>query len=346
MKQSIPSRQKPGSMPWLLQQIPPDLQGDRPVTARENLRRVFAGEKPYWIPVWNIDNQHVYPDVVWEHPPYDADGFDWFGTDWVMVEVAGGQMPRTGTRVISDFRKWKEEVKFPDLSKIDWAADAEIQTARYDPDRMHVFHTAEGLFERLHELMPFDETLMAFYDEPELLHDWFNAMARYKIELLGYVFRYYDPVDYIVYADDWGTQRAGFFSNKMFRETLMPHTKEIFDFVHESERFVELHSCGLTQQYIEEIIEMGCDAWTPQTNNDLDMLTEKYGRNITLTVPIEGIETAENANEARRLVRAFVDKYAPRGRIIAGKIGEASQEIQDAAYDELYEYSSSYYAKA
>jgi hypothetical protein len=340
----LPSRQKYGSMPWLLQQPPPPLVGDRPATAKENLRRVFAGEKPFWMPVWNVDCQNVYPDVVWEHPPYDEDGLDWFGTDWVMVEVAGGQMPRTGTRVISDFRKWKEEVKFPDLSKADWAGDAALQTQRYDPDRLHVFHTAEGLFERLHELMPFDETLMAFYDEPELLQDWFDAMVAYKIELLGYVFEYYDPVDFIVYGDDWGTQRAGFFSNEMFRATLMPNTKRIWDWVHEQGKFVELHSCGLTQQYIDEIVEMGCDAWTPQANNDFDMLTGKYGNAITLTVPMKGVETAGSPEEARRLVRAFVDKYAPRGRIVAGKLFAAPDEIRDAAYEELYYYSSEYYA--
>jgi hypothetical protein len=332
-------------MGWLFQQAPPDLLGDRPITAKENLRRVFTGEKPCWIPVWNLDNQGVWPDAVWEYPPYGEDGMDWFGTEWAMVEVAGGQMPKTGTRVISDFRKWQEEVKFPDLSAIDWAEDAKRQTARYNPNRMHTFHAAEGIFERLHELMPFDETLMAFYDEPALLHEWCGAMVRYKIDLFGHVFKYYDPIDYVIYGDDWGTQRAGFFSNEMFREFLMPHTKKIWDYVHSQGKFVELHSCGLTQQYIEEIVEMGCDAWTPQTNNDLDMLTQDYGERIALTIPIDGIETAATVAEARQLVRAFVDKYAPRGRIVAGGIWEASEDIKTAAYRELYEYSSIFYAR-
>jgi predicted aconitase with swiveling domain len=344
-RKNIPSRQKTGSMAWLFQQAPPDLPGERPITAKENLRRVFTGEKPCWIPVWGIDNQGVWPDVVLEHPPYDGDGLDWFGAEWVMVEVAGGLTPKPGTRVISDFKKWKEEVKFPDLSKVDWEEDAKLQTARYDPDRMHTFHALEGLFERLHELMPFEETLFAFYDEPALLHEWFDAMVRYKIELFGKVFKYYDPIDSIIYGDDWGTQRSGFFSNEMFRETLMPHTKEIWDYVHAEGKFVELHSCGLTQQYIGEIIEMGCDAWTPQTNNDLDMLTRDYGERIALTVPIDGVETAATTAEARRLVRVFVDKYAPRGRIVAGGIWGAPEEITAAVYEELYEYSAAFYAR-
>ena len=50
-------------------------------------------------------------------------------------------------------------------------------------------------------------------------------MVDYKKRLLGNIFKYYDPIDYIIYGDDWGTQRSGFFSNEMYREFLMPYTK-------------------------------------------------------------------------------------------------------------------------
>ena len=36
---------------------------------------------------------------------------------------------------------------------------------------------------RLHEMMPFDESLLAFYEEPELLEEFFQKMADYKIEV-------------------------------------------------------------------------------------------------------------------------------------------------------------------
>jgi uroporphyrinogen-III decarboxylase len=193
--------------------------------------------------------------------------------------------------------------------------------------------------------MPFDDALAAFYDEPESLQDFFEGVADFKIELLKKVFSYYDPIDYIIYGDDWGTQRAGFFSNQMFRETIMPPTKRIWDFVHSTGRFIELHSCGLTQQYIEEIIEMGADAWTPQEINDFDMLTEKYGKQIAITVPIRGVDTAQNEDEAREAVRAFVDKYAPRGKLIATVPFNQNFALTAAAGDELYRYSSAYYAK-
>jgi len=340
-----PSRQPEGSFPWLLQQVPQSL-GPRPITPKENQRLVYEGKIPMWMPVGLKDNQYCWPDVIEEHPAYERDGMDWWGTEWVWVEVAGGMMVKPDYVTVHDITKWREEISVPDLSKVDFEDDARIQTARYDNDRMHAFFLAEGLFERLHEILRFEEALLAFIEEPEAVQDFYTAVADFKIELLGKVFKYYDPVDYIVYSDDWGTQRAGFLSNEMFREAIMPQTKRIWDFVHSQGKFIELHSCGLTQQYIEEILEMGCDAWTPQPINDFDMLTEKYGDKITLGIPVPGIPEAKTEDEARELVRAFVDKYAPKGRVIAQMFpGNPDPAIADAAHDELYKYSSSFYAK-
>jgi hypothetical protein len=328
----------------MLQQVPAPL-GQRPVTPRENQRLVYTGGIPYWTPVWLQDNQYCWPDVVLEHPMYEQDGFDWWGAEWVDVKVAGGMMIKPGTVRLHNLAQWRTEMPPPDLEKVNWEEDAALQTARYDPDRMHVFHCPEGLFERLHESMPFDDALAAFYDEPEALRDFFDGVADFKIELLKKVFTHYDPIDYIIYGDDWGTQRSGFFSNQMFRDMIMPPTKRIWDYVHSTGRFIELHSCGLTQQYIEEIIEMGADAWTPQEINDFDMLTEKYGRKIAVTVPVRGVDTAQNEEEARQLVRDYVDKYAPRGKLIATIPFNQNFAITAAAGDELYKYSSAYYAK-
>jgi len=341
-----PSRQPVGTFPYFRQQPPQPLYpGNRPITARENLLRVFRGEKPCWIPVYFEDSQYCWPDVMEEHPMYEVDGYDWFGTQWVTEPMIMGQMPKPGTRVITDITKWQEQVKFPDLSAVDWEEDAKLQTSRYDPDRAHVLHVPEGIFERLHELMPMDETMLAMYEEPEHVHSFFKAMVPYKIELMDIIFKHYAPVEYVIWGDDWGTQRAGFFSNEMFREFIMPYTIECWDWVHKQGKFVELHSCGLTEQYIEEFVEMGVDAWTPQAINDLDNLTKNYAEKIVFTVWLPEIAQAKSEKEARELIRKFVDKYAPRGKIVAGPIGHEDTEIKRAALHELYNYSSEFYAK-
>ncbi|MDR0862912.1 MAG: methyltransferase [Oscillospiraceae bacterium] len=341
-----PSRQPVGTYPFMMQQPPRPLFPDnRPITARENLLRVFKGEKPSWIPIWLTDNQVVWPDIYAEHAPLEGTGFDWWGQHWTYVEGINGQMPTPGYRVITDITKWRDQVKFPNFDGMPWDADVAIQTARYDPDRPICFHCVEGIFERLHEMMPMDETLVAMYEEPEEVMAFFDAMRDYKIRFLKLIFEKYAPVDYVIYGDDWGHQRSGFFSNEMFREFIMPVTQPIWDYVHEQGKFVELHSCGLTQQYIKEFAEMGLDAWTPQDVNDFDMLTRDYAEKIAITVPIEGIADATDEKEARELVRKYVDKYAPRGKLVAGSISHPNPDVQNAVLRELYEYSSEFYAK-
>jgi len=338
------SRQRYGSFSWLCQQTPPPMP-PRPVTARENLKRVYEGEIPYWMPIWMYDNQWIWPDVILEHPMYEADGKDWFGVEWVWVEAVQGSMVKPGTRLLSEFSKWREELRFPDLEAVDWAGDAAYQKEVYDPDRLHVFHSAEGCFERLHEVIPFDEALTALVEEPEEVQAFFTAVADYKIKVFEKLFTYYEPIDTIIYGDDWGTQRAGFFSNEMFKELIKPQAKRIVQYLRSRGKYVELHSCGLTQQYIEDIIDMGFTAWTPQAINDFDMLTEKYGRKMTFTVPVPGLDKPGiTPDEARGAVREFVDKFAPRGRVVASVMVK-DPAVKEAAYDELYTYSSAYYSR-
>jgi uroporphyrinogen-III decarboxylase len=340
------SKQPFGTFPWMLQQKPrPLYPSNRPITARENLLKVFKGEKPSWIPIWLVDNQYAWPDIYAEHAPLEGTGFDWWGQHWTYVEGIAGQMPTPGYRVITDILKWRDQVKFPTLEGMPWDEDAAHTVARYDPDLAHVFHCVEGIFERLHEMMPMDETLVAMYEEPEEVLAFFEAMRDYKIDLLKIVFEKYAPIDYIIYGDDWGHQRSGFFSNDMFKEFLVPTTKPVIDFVHSQGKFAELHSCGLTQQYIKEIIEIGLDAWTPQPINDFDMLTRDYGEQIAITVPIDGVNEATDEKEVRELVRKYVDKFAPRGKLVAGSIMNQKPELTLAAMEELYNYSSEFYAK-
>lgn len=344
-----PSKQPEGTFPYFLQQPPePLFPGNRPITPKENLLRIFKGEKPLWMPVYLVDTQYCWPDVIAEHALYESDGPDWFGQEWVFVPVAGGAMPKPGTRVITDITKWQEEVTFPDLDAVAWEEDSKLQTARYDPERAHIFHCTEGLFERLHELMPMDETFIAMYEEPEAVHAFFAAMVPYKIDLLTRVFKHYDPIDYVIYGDDWGEQLKGFFSNDMFREFIMPYTKKIIEFIHSTGRYVELHSCGKNQQYIEEFIEMGLDAWYPQNINDLDMLTEKYGDKMSFAVDV-GKENDMPTSEAevRQLIRQFVDTYAPRGgKVVASFRYFQDEALKKVAFEEMYNYSSAFYAKS
>ena len=169
-------------------------------------------------------------------------------------------------------------------------------------------------------------------------------MSDYKIESCTKIFENYGRVDGVLYHDDWGAEKAGFFSNDMFEEQIMPQTKRLLDFLHKEGKFIELHSCGRNMQYVPLMIEMGIDHWTPQWRcNDLDFLYDTYGDKMTFTIPLFLPEKADE-NEIRKMVRDYVDRYGEKGRTIAWIMTDDPAQEKTAA-DELYNYSLEYYNK-
>ena len=337
--------QKEGTFPWLIQRPKPPIE-KRVIGVRENYMRCVTGNKPYWMPAYSYESATIWPDAIEEHPVPEVDGYDWWGVYWTMVDVAGGMITKPGTRTISEFSKWKEELEWPDLSLVDFEADGKKIQSTLDPERPHIYQCVEGIFERLHELIPFDESLLAFYEEPELLEEFFQKMADYKIELCQNVFKYYGRVDGVLYHDDWGTQRDGFFSNEMFRKQIFPATKRFLDYVKGEGKFVELHSCGKNEQYVPMMIEMGIDMWTPQPGiNDPDFLVSNYGKEMTFAFPLT-IKANWSEDETRKAVRDFVDHYGENGRVMCWlMVEDRDAEKEKAARDELYNYSLAYYNK-
>ncbi len=317
---------------------------ERPYPAYENYRRSLKGEQPYWIPFRSIEVETVWPDAIEEHPVPEVDGFDWWGVDWVMEPNVGGMITRPGTRTISDFANWKEELEWPDISGVDFETDGKKLSANYDPNRYHQYECVEGMFERLHELIPFDESLLAFYEEPELLEEFFAKMIDYKIETTEKLLKYYGRVDGVCYHDDWGTEKAGFFSNEMFREQIMPQTKRYIDFLHANGLPVELHSCGRNTQYVPEMIEMGIDAWMPQYRcNDIDYLFDTYGDKMSFTVPLN-IPANAGDDEIREIIKAYVERYGVHGNVVCSAMIRDKEKKAFVA-EELFKISFEYYNK-
>ena len=334
---------KEGTIPAIFQSAKPPIEG-RPHPVIDNYIRTVKGEKPWWMPVWTYEASIVWPDALEEHPVPEVEGLDWWGILWKDVPNAGALMPISGSGTVTDFENWKEEVVWPDLSEVDFKADGIKIQKNLDPDRPHIYACTEGLFERLHDLIPFDDALLTFYDDPELLEEFFERMADYKIECCKKVFENYGRIDGVLYYDDWGTERAGFFSNDMFREQIMPQTKRVFDYIKEQGKFIELHSCGRNMQYVPMMIEMGVDMWSPQARaNDMDFLYDTYGEQMTWTIPLD-LSQIHDAEKAVESVHRFVDRYGETGRVLADIISPDA-EILALAREELFRYSYDKYNK-
>ena len=216
--------------------------------------------------------------------PYGGDGVDWFGVHWRYEESSGAPMVDPAyPPIMDDITCWREKVKFPDLSKVDFkaAAQADLNGPLYDPDKLNQVTILQGPFERLLSLMPTEEALCSLLEEPEACSDFFNAMADYKIELIDRMAEAY-PIDLIDLHDDWGTQISSFMSVDTWKELLSGPMGRIAKHCKDKGIHVQMHSCGKIEAIVPYMVEAGIEHWSScQGMNDIKSLVHKYGDRMT-----------------------------------------------------------------
>jgi len=332
---------------------------DYPISAIENFRRAASRDKPLWVPNSLTDIQSFFTrgplfgeqsGVVYARDLKDGDRYiDWFGGDWTWVVQAGGPMHTPGTHVLDDITKWESEVKFPNLSSLDWKTQADdFMQNRYDPEKAMCVNIGPGCTERLVTIMGgYGEAMLALAMEPDAVSAFFNAYADFFISVIDRLYVLF-PVDMVIMHDDWGTELDTFFSAKMMEELVFEPTRRIVQHVKSKGGFFELHSCGNITRFVPYMIDIGIDFMQLQRRSvNIPKLKKDFGDKIGVDVStLEGLETGGTPPSAEQYLEALrnnVDIYAKSGGYITStmRAGEP-KDIWDAVF-ELYCYSREYY---
>ena len=218
------------------------------------------------------------PAAYEERPPFVQAGIDWFGVEWIREENVGAICPNPmGKRVLDDIEDWKDVIRFPDLDAWDW--DEKIKRDQEFLDNLDRENSCfcmmfvNGPFERLHMLMGFEEALVSLLTNPEDVQEFTHEFITWKMKLMDYVKKYYNP-DVLMFHDDWGAQNGMFFSPDVWREIYKPEVQRAVDHCHELGMIYEHHSCGNIEAIVPEMAEMGMDAWQGQEINNIPKLKE------------------------------------------------------------------------
>lgn len=317
-KELIPIGEAPSFMPGM----PPRPIYNTPITSKENYMMLLDKQVPFWMPGFG-DTTMMTPMIadniargfVFEAEKLDmskAGGPDMFGVDWEYVPQVGGSMVRGGSPKVPDITKWEEYITFPNIAELmDWEACAKRNKGTfYKEDKALVITILTGLFERLISFMDFENAAYALVDEDqqEGVHRLFDKLADFYDEYIGYYKKYLD-CDIISFHDDWGSQRAPFFSLATVREMILPYLKRVVDSTHKYGMKFDLHSCGKNELLVPAMIEAGVDSWSGQPMNDHEMLYEKYGDQITLGVPMKGLREDMSDEELYAAIEEFVRKH-------------------------------------
>jgi uroporphyrinogen decarboxylase len=177
-----------------------------------------------------------------------------------------------------------------------------------------------GTFERMNQLIGFENALCAFYEYPDEVHEFFEAMCEYKLKCIDLTYKYLKP-DIIHMHDDWGTNDNMFFSPEIWREFIKPIEKRLADRIHEYGMIYMHHSCGYITPIVGDLVEIGVDSWhSVQPVNDLKGLKEAYGERIVFAGAVDPQVTdrpGATEEEIRAEVRRVIDTLGKGGGLMA-----------------------------
>ena len=334
-----------GEIPGFMPGMPGTPYRNTPVTPRENMDAIFYEKKPFWIPTsmdMGMFNSMLYSKNL--SRGMGADMTDVFGIEWEWVESAGGSIVHPGSPTMDDVNDWKEFIKIPDVTAWDWAGEAKEN--KLDPRFSAQISLVNGVwFERLISFMDFVPAAMALVDDDQkdAVKELFQATTDMACKVVDMLCENYPLLDFIQIHDDWGAQKAPFFSKEIAYELFVPYMKQFTDHVHAWGRKATLHSCGHVEDRVECFIDGGFDMWEPQTMNNIKELYEKYGDKIIFGVWPDAFDAEKLSEEEQRAeARKFVDFYSQPGKpVVISFYGVWA--MTPAFSDELYRYSREKY---
>ncbi len=284
---------------------------------KENYLRVLHREIPEAIP--RAMYSWVKPACLYEHRNPDGSGFDYFGVEYVTSKESGfasGFIPKPGKFMITDITKWRDIVKIPDFSHVDWEKMAADDLKQFDRSKTLIMPDAvTGFFQGLINFMGFTEGLLACYEEPEEVKAMMEAICDYQIGVAKNIIQYYKP-DCLWLPDDICTARAPFVSKETFEELFMPYWKRYVAVYTEAGIPSQLHCCGAADILVDDFVECDFASWEAQPQNDFRGLKARHGNRMAI---IGGFDTGRlmdpsvSEEEVRETTRSFLTDLAPGG---------------------------------
>lgn len=264
-------------------------------TIRENYLGMMKGEAPDFLLQFSYGGNPYSkrpPVGVGVSPSILRDGNgnrDLWGVPFVANREAGfAPLPEPGNYILDDITKWRDVIKAPDFSDVDWEKVAKMDLDNLAKSGIDTrqsatfYHLHNGLFQSLMGMMGFVEGLCAIQEEPEEVMALFDYMSSFYEDIAKKTFKYYNPDMYLV-NDDVAAWNAPFISPTQYREMVKPFQIRESQIGRDHDLPLAMHCCGKCDMLVDDWVEFGVHYWEPpQSCNDLVSIQKKHGNNLIL----------------------------------------------------------------
>lgn len=253
--------------------------------------------------------------------------YDEWGCLWQSDDATGSDMGQVTNIPIEEWEDMENFV-FPDpkaegrFDGLEEALNEALEKGLYVQ-----LNSPQCIFERMHFLRGFENTLMDCIVEPEEIGNLAAKLADYQIGIIEEAYRLgkgrihcYDT------TDDWGTQQALMISPELFRSIFKPQYKRIFDKAHECGMDIRFHTDGKINDILPDLIELGVDIINIHQPRlvDIDEVSKVAQGKICFEVAVDIQETLPKGDKEliEKEVIELVNKWAtPDGGLIGVEYG-------------------------
>jgi hypothetical protein len=301
-------------------------------TEKDNYLTTLRGGVPEWISQYTfgpapgstkpVANHMMEPPLINQHRERGG-GSDIWGVNYVSTEsTSNALIPDNSVFILplDKLSQWRDIIKAPDFSGIDWEKLIVKQIEDSGIDRKQTAMALNlhfGYFQHLMSFMGFEDGLLAFYEEPDEVHALLDYLSDFYMSVADKVIDIYKP-DILTFMDDTAAWANPFISAAMYEEFILPHHKKWAKRGLDRGLIMAMHNCGKCESVIDMLVDMGINAWDPaQTCNDLVAVQKKYGNKLVITGGWDARDRllADDVTdeEIRQSVRDTIDKYAVGG---------------------------------
>lgn len=182
---------------------------------------------------------------------------------------------------------------------------------------------------------------------PSLLEYLMDKILEILLEMTRLLLEEVNPyVDVIVIGDDLSHQGGLTYSPEMYRKLFKPRHRAIVQFLrkHGGEAKILYHCCGAAKLLLEDLIEIGIDAYNPVQVSAMGMddtrkLKETYGRDLTFWggIDTQRVMSFGTPKDVRKEVRRRLEELGPEGGFVLAAVHNLRPEVTPENICALFE---------
>lgn len=309
-------------------------------------------------PFFGLDPLYLWANAICKGPipPFETKVFE--ETDTYIVQRHANGVVR---KSLKTGKSMDQYLDFPVKNR----ADFEAMKDRFDPDTQERYPavplsdcksrtiplaspSSVGLYMKLREWMGTENLSVAFYEQPELIHDMLDFIVDFHLRIMDKAGDNLQA-DLFTFSEDLAYKNGPLFSPRIFAEFFAPRYKQITS--HLRKRGIDifiLESDGNFEILLPQLIACGITAHIPveaAAGMDPVRLRKEYGKDMALIGGIDKRCIAAGKEEIKRELEKKLPYLVENGGCIPMIDGDLGTDISLENFQYYLELKSSYLAQ-